>query len=97
MQDSQWKQQHTCPNCEARVETTQDYVGMISVMMPRESWVAKWNDVRNVIPGCYAISINMIDDDEADAQSMAFKKGASGQQQDQDDLNDFIANDDEEY
>jgi len=69
---------------------------MISVMMPKESWVAKWNEVRSCMPGVYAININMIDEDEMEAEHLARSKGNLGRSKELDDLDDFIAKDDEE-
>ena len=37
---------------------------MISLMMPRESWVAKWNEIRTFIPGVYAINIPITGGDQ---------------------------------
>ena len=42
---------------------------MISVMMPRESWVAKWNEIRECIPGVYAINVPNYNDDEIAMQN----------------------------
>jgi len=65
MNEGQWSRLHgRCPNCRSEVETTQDYVGMISLMMPQESWVAKWNDIRNCIPGVYAINVPQLNEEE---------------------------------
>ena len=35
-----------------------DFVGMISVMMVKDSWVARWNEILpNAQPGVYAINV----------------------------------------
>ena len=35
-----------------------DFVGMISVMMVKDSWVARWNEIMpNAQPGVYAINV----------------------------------------
>ena len=39
---------------------------MISLMMPRESWVAKWNELRQVIPGVYAVNVPKYEEDDDD-------------------------------
>ena len=60
MTANQWERIKICPNCRSNVadnNVTSDFVGMISLMMPRESWVAKWNEIRTYIPGVYAINI----------------------------------------
>lgn len=48
------------------MEPTPDFVGMISIMMPRESWVAKWNDISERIPGVYATNVPKFYEDEDD-------------------------------
>ena len=30
---------------------------MISIMVPTESWVAKWNGIQNNMPGVYAMNV----------------------------------------
>ena len=58
MNESQWNSlRRMCPNCKQDVDPTPDYVGMISIMMPKESWVAKWNRIVTRIPGVYAINV----------------------------------------
>ena len=74
-----------CPNCNDRTERTQDFVGMISVMMPSQSWVAKWNEIRTCIPGVYAININHVDQEIEDERREAAREEAD---------NDFIVGDD---
>ena len=49
---------------------------MISVMMPRESWVAKWNEIKTCMPGIYAINVTQIDPDHADDQNKMMRHGA---------------------
>lgn len=58
MNETQWTHlSGRCPNCRDDHEKTQDFVGMISVMMPQESWVSKWNEITLCIPGVYAINV----------------------------------------
>ena len=59
LNDSQWEQlEETCPNCKSKnTETSADFVGMISLMVPSASWVAKWNSLRHRVAGVYAISV----------------------------------------
>eukprot|EP00347_Sterkiella_histriomuscorum_P003826 403362791 len=54
---SQWKENGSCPNCkdEAHLETTNDFGGVVALMHPKESWVAKWNNFTKFVPGLYAI------------------------------------------
>lgn len=62
---TQWERMNVrCPNCRRPVETTPDYIGMISIIMPQESWVARWNDIINVQPGVYAINVPQFEEDQ---------------------------------
>ena len=38
--------------------TTQNFSGFISCILPKESWVAKWNGVDQRVPGVYAIQVS---------------------------------------
>ena len=53
-----------CPNCKREIDATPDYIGMISVIMPKESWVAKWNEILECIPGVYAINVPNYNEDD---------------------------------
>ena len=102
MQEAQWTRLHErCPNCDRGTERTQDFVGMISTMMPRESWVAKWNEIRTCVPGVYAINVTMLnEDDDLEQERFSRARGANGHSNidyEDDDLDDFIAKDDEAY
>ena len=63
--EHQWrKQRHgECPNCQEHRDVDghylcADFVGMISVMMVKDSWVARWNEIMpNAQPGVYAINV----------------------------------------
>ena len=54
-------------------------------MMPSQSWVAKWNEIRTCIPGVYAININHVDQEIEDERREAAREEAD---------NDFIVGDD---
>lgn len=64
---SQWRTVRgkglTCPNtCEP--DTTPNFSGMISIMHPSSSWVAKWNNKEALAPGIYAMSVKNEDQDD---------------------------------
>ena len=61
---------------------------MISVMMPGHSWVAKWNDLSNRMPGVYAIQVQ---GEELEAD----QEGRLGEDNDGQSLDDWIAKDGE--
>ena len=69
--------------------------------MPRESWVAKWNEIRTCVPGVYAINVTMLnEDDDIEQERFSRARGANGHSNidyEDDDLDDFIAKDDEAY
>jgi len=56
-----------CNNCafleiKEDVERLQDctsanFVGLISMMAPTDSWVARWNHLVHFVPGCYCIDV----------------------------------------
>uniref|UniRef100_A0A6B2LT88 Spt4/RpoE2 zinc finger domain-containing protein n=1 Tax=Arcella intermedia TaxID=1963864 RepID=A0A6B2LT88_9EUKA len=38
--------------------TTTNFSGLISMMKPERSWVARWQRMRpNLVPGCYAVTV----------------------------------------
>ncbi|TRY53015.1 Spt4/RpoE2 zinc finger [Cryptosporidium tyzzeri] len=66
-----------CPNCthlamefdrqKVNSCTSMSFKGMISMLKPNESWVARYNKLLpNIVPGCYAVSVcgDMVSDDE---------------------------------
>mmetsp|Transcript_9789 Transcript_9789/g.16056 ORF Transcript_9789/g.16056 Transcript_9789/m.16056 type:complete len:121 (+) Transcript_9789:104-466(+) len=57
---------HGCENCAFFGEKRKDYLndctsvsfdGLISLMHPTESWVARWQRIQKLVPGCYAIKV----------------------------------------
>lgn len=59
MNDAQWRDHDiTCPNCKKEnPECTSRFSGMISLIHPANSWVAKYNQGSKRIPGIYAIHV----------------------------------------
>lgn len=48
-------------------ETTPHFKGLISMMQPRNSWVAKWNNKTDLLPGVYAMHVdnmNQLEEEE---------------------------------
>lgn len=37
--------------------TTSNFDGMISMLRPEESWVAKWQRIEKRLPGLYAVKV----------------------------------------
>ena len=59
MSDKQWKKK-SCVNCNElrdRDGITPYFSGMVSIMMPASSWVAKWNGFDSYKPGIYALKL----------------------------------------
>ena len=54
-----------CENCQVNIDTdtdlqnytTNNFAGMISLMDPDNSWVAKWQGLVALYPGVYAIDV----------------------------------------
>uniref|UniRef100_A0A3B0MXY3 Possible transcription initiation protein spt4-like, putatve n=1 Tax=Theileria annulata TaxID=5874 RepID=A0A3B0MXY3_THEAN len=38
--------------------TSSNFNGFISIIDPQKSWSARYNNLNDLIPGCYAISVN---------------------------------------
>lgn len=54
---------NSCPNgCEGY--TTPSFSGMISIMAPTSSWVAKWKRKHTFVPGIYAMSFKNEDQEQ---------------------------------
>jgi transcription elongation factor SPT4 len=58
-----------CDNCESFLGlqnnrdaiddcTSSNFDGLIAMMAPEDSWVAKWQRIRNLKRGCYAVSVS---------------------------------------
>ena len=60
---NQWDTLTKCPNCNQTAEQ-RDFTGMISMMMPQESWVGKWNNISGKMPGIYAMHVKENDGEE---------------------------------
>ena len=95
LDERQWeKRKFKCPNCKTDAEL-KDFNGMISLMMPSESWVAKWNALQSKMPGLYAMHIL---DNDVEVEKQEFL--GYGEELDNDKMNDFIVDDgegEEEY
>ena len=64
---NQWSKRswQTCPN-NCMNDRTSEFSGIIAMLQPRGSWVAKWNQMSDYVPGIYAIHIksDMEEDDQ---------------------------------
>ena len=64
--EEQWVKEG-CQNCEdldfkGNSEdmiscTSARFEGIISLINPKQSWVAKWNHLEDRVPGCYAVDV----------------------------------------
>ncbi len=54
------KSTYGCPNgCDNSCETTNDFTGVISIMVPRTSWVARYTRKIDLVPGLYAMNLGI--------------------------------------
>ncbi|CAI2386144.1 unnamed protein product [Moneuplotes crassus] len=54
--------QEGCDNCATAFDgvdggTTPNFSGMISMMDPDSSWVARYKRLQKLVPGCYAVDV----------------------------------------
>ena len=62
MNQEKWKKLQICPNCpdsRGELDTTDCFESLISLILPKKSWVAEWQKMQNLIPGLYAMAINI--------------------------------------
>ena len=55
-----WRKLEHCPNCpqsSGLSETTEQFSNLIGSVLPKVSWVAQWQGMRQLIPGFYAMAI----------------------------------------
>ena len=70
MSVKQWKSKKLCVNCghKNEMETTPYFSGMVSLMMPTASWVAKYRGLQELKPGIYALKLLDDESEENDYQ-----------------------------
>ena len=81
--EQQWHREG-CENCEdleikgdlekVLTYTTPNFEGILSLIEPRVSWTARWNHLREKIPGCYAISVERSEELEEDFGRMGVEE-----------------------
>lgn len=57
-----WNKVGSCPNCsesQGIEETTDNFESLMGSIFPKVSWVAKWQRMQRLIPGFYALAINV--------------------------------------
>ena len=55
-----WVKLDQCPNCPQSAgihDTTENFSNLIGSVLPKVSWVAQWQQMRELIPGFYAMSV----------------------------------------
>jgi len=55
-----WNKLEMCPNCpdsRGPQDTTDCFESVISLILPKKSWVADWCKMVNLIPGIYALAV----------------------------------------
>ncbi len=66
--EQQWKEEKSCENCPFLEErelsvmefTTQHIEGVCAITEPSESWLAKYLNTNNFIPGIYCIRVKLL-------------------------------------
>ena len=70
---AKWVELQRCPNCpsaEGLSSTTESFSNIIGQIYPKMSWVAQYQNMKDFIPGLYAMNVNVselqenIDEDE---------------------------------
>ena len=64
-----WNKLEMCPNCpDSRgiQDTTDCFESIVSLILPKKSWVADWSKMVNHIPGLYALAIS-VHEEKSDA------------------------------
>ena len=67
----QWRKNQMCPNCpDSRgfLDTTDCFESLISLILPRKSWIAEWQEMTELIPGVYAMAVSSGVEDFATAR-----------------------------
>ena len=60
LNQEKWNKLEACPNCQdsrGLQDTTDNFENVISLILPRRSWVAEWQKMQDLIPGLYAMAI----------------------------------------
>ena len=55
-----WRRLERCPNCPKSaglLDTTEQFSNLMGSVLPKVSWVAQWQGMREQIPGFYAMAI----------------------------------------
>ena len=55
-----WRKLGQCPNCPQSMglsDTTENFSNLIGSVIPGQSWVASWCNLKELIPGFYAMNI----------------------------------------
>ena len=72
---------------------------MVSLIMPRESWVAKWNEIHTLMPGVYAINVPGMPEgyeEENETEQRERRGNNEIDREKNDDIRDWLAPDDDE-
>ncbi len=67
LNQDKWRKHESCPNCpdsRGLPDTTDCFESVLSLILPRKSWVAEWQKMQDLIPGMYAMAVHAPDDEE---------------------------------
>ena len=60
LNSEKWNKLELCPNCpdsRGTQDTTDCFESVVSLILPKKSWVADWCKMVDLIPGLYALAI----------------------------------------
>ena len=66
---AKWRELGRCPNCEHSAglsSTTDEFQNVIGQIYPKQSWVSKYQNLNTFIPGLYAMSLNVAEQENED-------------------------------
>ena len=63
---SKWQTLGRCPNCPSSAglaHTTDNFANLIGQIYPKLSWVAQYQGMKDLIPGVYALNVDVVEED----------------------------------
>ncbi|TNV75513.1 hypothetical protein FGO68_gene11734 [Halteria grandinella] len=96
LNQEKWRRYETCPNCQdsrGLKDTTDQFESLISLVLPRQSWVAECQAMKTLIPGVYAMAVQQEHFDFTQRKGAGEAGEDYDDEDDEDDLDGFIVKD----